>query len=68
MISRIADIYTKEGTRLKRGEIIGMTGDSDELYGEGLHFEIRKGSKPEDPLVWLKKNSLPIRVSTPAAP
>jgi septal ring factor EnvC (AmiA/AmiB activator) len=68
MISRIADIYRKEGTRIKMGEIIGMTGDSDELYGEGLHFEIRKGSKPEDPLVWLKKNSLPIRVSTPAGP
>ena len=68
MISRIADIYRKEGTRIKKGEIIGMTGDSDELYGEGLHFEIRKGSKPEDPLVWLKKNSLPISASTPAGP
>ena len=68
MLSRVADIYRKEGTRVERGDIIGMTGDSDELYGAGLHFEIRKGSKPEDPLVWLKKNSLPTRVSTPAGP
>ena len=59
MISRIADIYIKENTKVKKGEIIGMTGESDKLFGEGLHFEIRRGSKPEDPLVWLKKNSLP---------
>ena len=65
MISRIADIYIKENTRVKKGEIIGMTGESDKLFGEGLHFEIRRGSKPEDPLVWLKKNSLP---ASPADP
>ena len=65
MIARIADIYIKENTRVKKGEIIGMTGESDKLFGEGLHFEIRNGSKPEDPLVWLKKNSLPVSPADP---
>jgi len=67
MISRIADIYKKEGTRVKKDEIIGMTGEGDKLYGKGLHFEIRKGSNPEDPLLWLKKNSLPVELAAPAS-
>jgi septal ring factor EnvC (AmiA/AmiB activator) len=66
MISRITDIYKKEGTKVSRDEIIGMTGESDKLYGEGLHFEIRKGSNPEDPFLWLKKNSLPVKLVAPA--
>ena len=66
LLSRAADFYSKEGTKVEKGEIVGMTGDGDPLYGEGLHFEIRKGSKPEDPLLWLKKNSLPEAASTPS--
>jgi septal ring factor EnvC (AmiA/AmiB activator) len=64
LISRAADFYIKEGTKIATGEIIGMTGEGDPLYGEGLHFEIRKGSKPEDPLLWLKKDVLPLEVSS----
>jgi septal ring factor EnvC (AmiA/AmiB activator) len=62
LISRAADFYKKEGTRVATGEIIGITGSGDPLYGEGVHFEIRKGSTPEDPLLWLKKNVLPLEV------
>ena len=63
LVSRAADFYKKEGSKVTTGEVIGMTGEGDPLYGEGLHLEIRKGSKPEDPLLWLKKNSLPIENS-----
>ena len=64
LISRAADFYKTEGSKVATGEIIGMTGEGDPLYGEGLHFEIRKGSNPEDPLLWLKKNALPLETST----
>jgi len=64
LISRAADLYKKEGARVSAGEIIGMTGEGDPLYGEGLHFEIRKGSKPEDPMLWLKKNALSLKSSS----
>lgn len=59
LIARAADFFKTEGTRVTTGEVIGITGSDDPLYGEGLHFEIRKGSTPEDPLLWLKKNVLP---------
>ncbi|MFC1837653.1 murein hydrolase activator EnvC family protein [Thermodesulfobacteriota bacterium] len=65
LISRAADYYKKEGEKVIKDEIIGMTGEGDPLYGENLHFEIRLGSKPEDPLLWLKEDSLPLAVSTP---
>lgn len=64
LISRGADYYKKEGAKVATGEIIGLTGDGDPLYGEGLHFEIRKGSTPEDPLLWLRKDALPLETST----
>jgi len=59
LVSRAADFYKKEGTRVVEGETLGITGDGDPLFGEGLHFEIRKGSNPEDPLLWLKKDAFP---------
>ena len=58
LISRATVFNKKEGTKVESGEVIGITGDGDPLYGEGLHFEIRKGSTAEDPLLWLKKDSL----------
>jgi septal ring factor EnvC (AmiA/AmiB activator) len=67
LIARAADFYQKEGTNVSTGEIIGITGEDDPLYGAGLHFEIRKGSTPEDPLLWLKENALPGEDSSPEA-
>ncbi|MFC1827820.1 murein hydrolase activator EnvC family protein, partial [Thermodesulfobacteriota bacterium] len=66
LVSRAADFYNKEGTKVAKGEIVGITGEGDPLYGEGLHFEIRKGSKPEDPMLWFRDNSLPQTASTPS--
>ena len=63
LISRAAEFYKKEGSRVATGEIIGMTGAGDPLYGEGLHFEIRKGANPEDPMLWLKKDAFPLKSS-----
>jgi septal ring factor EnvC (AmiA/AmiB activator) len=64
LVSRAADFYKKEGEKVETGEIIGMTGEGDPLYGEGLHFEIRKGSNPEDPMLWFKKNAFPLETSS----
>ena len=66
LISRAATFNKKEGTKVKSGEIIGVTGEGDPLYGEGLHFEIRKGSTPEDPLLWLKEGFLSQAIPAPS--
>jgi septal ring factor EnvC (AmiA/AmiB activator) len=66
LISRAAELYKKEGEVVSTGEAIGIMNESGGLLGEGLHFEIRHGTEPLDPLEWLNKNLLNIG-STQAA-
>ena len=41
--------------------------DQEGLLGEGLHFEIRHGTKPENPLQWINNGKLTIK-TTPKTP
>ncbi|MGH6764437.1 MAG: M23 family metallopeptidase, partial [Bradyrhizobium sp.] len=38
---------------IKRGQVIAKSGQSGEVASPQLHFEIRKGSSPVDPLQFL---------------
>ncbi len=66
LISRAAELYKKEGEVVSTGEAIGIMHDGGGLLGEGLHFEIRHGTEPLDPLDWLNRKMLSIS-STHAA-
>lgn len=46
--SRLSELRVKPGDRLKKGEVLGLS-------GEVLHFEFRIGGKAVDPLEWLEK-------------
>jgi murein DD-endopeptidase MepM/ murein hydrolase activator NlpD len=43
----------KRGDPIKRGQVIAKSGQSGEVASPQLHFEIRKGSNPVDPLQFL---------------
>jgi septal ring factor EnvC (AmiA/AmiB activator) len=58
IVSRAGEIAKEEGTTVQEGEIIGITGDSQTLLSEGLHFEIRQGSTPQDPFLWLDTENI----------
>lgn len=58
IVSQAGEILKEEGSTVQQGEVIGITGDSHTLLSEGLHFEIRHGSIPEDPLQWLNKETI----------
>lgn len=45
----------KEGEWVKGGQVIAKVGQSGNAKGPHLHFEIRKGSKPLDPLKLLPR-------------
>lgn len=60
LTSRAARFYVQEGARVETGEVVGITGEGDPLYGDDLHFEIRLGSEPQDPLLWLQRDALPL--------
>jgi murein DD-endopeptidase MepM/ murein hydrolase activator NlpD len=48
-----SELMVKRGDPIKRGQIIAKSGQSGEVGSPQLHFEIRKGSNPVDPLQFL---------------
>lgn len=58
LMSRAARFLTEKGQEVRAGEVVGIMGEASDLPPRGLHFEIRHGSEPEDPLVWLKPQQL----------
>ncbi len=44
----------REGARVKAGEVIALVGRSGRATGPHLHFEVREGTKPRDPLRFLR--------------
>jgi septal ring factor EnvC (AmiA/AmiB activator) len=66
LISRAAELYKKEADIVSTGEVIGIMTESGGLLGEGLHFEIRHGTNPQNPLNWLNKRLLKVSSSRTA--
>ena len=50
------DIDVKRGQKVTRGQTIAKSGQSGNVTSPQLHFEIRKGSTPIDPMPYLASN------------
>ncbi len=48
-------LLVKESQTVEMGQTIGETGETGLTEGNTLYFELRKGTKPVDPLRWLVK-------------
>jgi len=48
-----SELDVKRGDVVKRGQVIAKSGQTGEVQSPQLHFEIRKGSTPVDPLQFL---------------
>lgn len=51
----LSRVTVKQGARVAAGERIGLVGDTGQAKGNELHFEVRQGGKPVDPLDELPK-------------
>jgi murein DD-endopeptidase MepM/ murein hydrolase activator NlpD len=50
------EISVKRGDRVRRGQVIAKSGQTGNVTSPQLHFEIRKGSTPVDPIPHLEGN------------
>ncbi|MFA7382642.1 MAG: peptidoglycan DD-metalloendopeptidase family protein [Desulfurivibrionaceae bacterium] len=63
LVSRAAKFFKEEGDTVARDEVVGIMSDQEGLLGEGLHFEIRHGTTPENPLQWVNNAKLTIKAT-----
>jgi murein DD-endopeptidase MepM/ murein hydrolase activator NlpD len=47
------ELLVKRGDKIKRGDVIAKSGQSGNVDAPQLHFEVRKGSAPIDPMQFL---------------
>ena len=50
------EIGVKRGDKVKRGQVVAKSGQSGNVTSPQLHFEIRRGSTPVDPVPFLEAN------------
>lgn len=61
--SYISRVKVKTGDTLKKGQVIAEAGPASRRHGEGLYFEIRHFSEPENPAQWIAARG--IQISAP---
>lgn len=56
LYAHLSEVSVRVGNRVEAGEAIALSGDTGTLDPQAtLHFEVLKGSDPEDPTAWLEK-------------
>jgi murein DD-endopeptidase MepM/ murein hydrolase activator NlpD len=55
------ELRVKAGDHIKAGEVIGFSGRTGEADTPQLHFEIRKGTRPVDPMQLLRGDDTTLR-------
>jgi murein DD-endopeptidase MepM/ murein hydrolase activator NlpD len=49
------ELLVKRGDKIKRGEVIAKAGKTGSVDQPQVHFELRQGSRPVDPMPYLEK-------------
>ena len=50
------DLKVKKGDVIRRGQVVATSGQTGNVSSPQLHFELRKGSTPVDPMQYLTGN------------
>lgn len=55
LYGHLSGIYVRTGQRIPRGTVVGAVGSTGRSTGAHLHFEVRIGNVPVDPMLYLKR-------------
>ena len=55
LYAHASKLLAKVGEQVRTGQVIGETGDTGLTGDSTLYFELREGTDPVDPLIWLSK-------------
>jgi hypothetical protein len=66
----LSEIHVQPGQQVKAGQVLGLSGNTGRSTGPHLHWELRIGSSPVDPLKYLgepEPEPAPVPLPLPAA-
>ncbi len=55
LYAHASEVLVEQGDRVEEGQVIARVGSTGSLAGDLLHFEVREGRKPVDPMRWLRR-------------
>jgi murein DD-endopeptidase MepM/ murein hydrolase activator NlpD len=58
--AHLGELLVKRNDTVKRGQVIAHSGQSGGVSSPQLHFEVRKGSTPVDPMPFLDRGTYPV--------
>jgi len=58
LYAHTSSVFVSAGDAVAAGQVIASVGDTGSLFGDVLHFEIRKDAEPVNPAPWLRSVKL----------
>jgi murein DD-endopeptidase MepM/ murein hydrolase activator NlpD len=59
--AHVKELRVRVGDNVKGGDLVGLSGQSGDANTPQLHFEIRKGARPVDPMQLLRGDETTLR-------
>jgi murein DD-endopeptidase MepM/ murein hydrolase activator NlpD len=58
LYGHLSGVYVRPGQRVERGAVVGAVGSSGRATGVHLHYEVRVGNVPVDPMLYVRGEPL----------
>lgn len=58
LYGHLSGLYVSEGQRIARGTVVGAVGNSGRATGVHLHYEVRVGNVPVDPMLYVRSGGV----------
>ena len=64
LYGHLSGVYVRPGQRVERGTVVGAVGNSGRATGVHLHYEVRVGNVPVDPMLYVRRTDDPSKLAS----